>query len=181
MVLWSLSNFTGRNMKTIKLGFSRPSKWKPFSWLIMTAYTIPYDHVYVRMDIGDSREIIYQASGLAVNFMSPAIFAANNVIVNEYTVDISDDSYGKMVQFCIDNAGKPYGIKDIFGLAWVRINYWLGRTVKNPFNDNGATYVCSELGAVILADFAGVTLPEDADDMTPLDVYNLMQSLNQKV
>lgn len=169
-------------MKRIYVGFSRPNKWKPFSWLIQTAYGINYDHVYVRFheDTYD-RDIIYQASSTMVNFMSTSVFNANNVVVAEVPLDISDDNYLKMVQFCIDNAGVPYGIKEIFGLAYVRVCYWLGKTVKNPFIDNGSTYVCSELVSTIILDFANIKLDKDPEDMTPLDVYNLIMSLSQKV
>lgn len=164
-------------MDSIVIGFSKPKTWHPFSWLIMTAYNIPYDHVYVRIQ-SDSmqRNLLYQASSLAVNFMGEDIFNAANDVVREFTVQISAENKLKLLQFAIDNSGKPYGIKDCFGLAYVRICELFGKTVKNPFNDGGATYVCSELAGYILVEFAGATLPEDIGDLTPKDVYQYLLS-----
>lgn len=169
-------------MQTITIGFSKPNTWKPFAWLIMRAYSTPYDHVYIRIHSDKyERDLIYQASSIMVNFMSPEVFDASNITINSFKLSISDESYKSLMQFCIDNAGKPYGIKDILGLSWVRINDWLGRTVKNPFNDGGTTYVCSELVSTILVDFTDIKLNKDTADMTPLDVYNVMLSLDDKV
>jgi hypothetical protein len=165
-------------MEKILVGFSKPNKWKPFAWLIMVAFNIPYDHVYIkyRSDKYD-RNLIYQASKLMVNFMGDAQFLSENVIVDEFQVDITEENKTAMVQFAIDNAGKPYGVKQIFGMAWVRINELLGRKITNPFQDEGQTYVCSELASYILQQYAGAQLPRDLDDMTPLDVFNYLTSL----
>src|ERR1051325_226822 len=162
-------------MKSISVGFSRPNRWKPFAWLIMKAYNIPYDHVYIRVHSDKhDRDLIYQASGIAVNFMGPAIFDSNNVIVKEFKIDIADDKYQALMQFAIDNAGKPYGIKEVVGLAWVRVMQLCGKTVKNPFKDGGATYVCCELVGHILEQFAGVDIPGSMYDWNPKDVYDFL-------
>ena len=169
-------------MRTLKIGFSRPKTWKPFASLIMNAYRIPYDHVYIKIYAPNyDREIIYQASKSMVNFMSPDVFKDENLVVREFEMPINEDSYRILMQFAIDNAGKHYGVKNILGLTYVRICYWLGKTVRNPFNDRGATYICSELVAKILKDFEGLKLDKDLTDMTPLDVYNLLISLNSQV
>lgn len=165
-------------MNSVIMGFSRPKTWKPFAWLIMTAYNIPYDHVYIKIYSSKyQRALIYQASSTMVNFMGADIFDANNTVVKEFQLEISDDNAVKLMQFAIDNAGKPYGLKEIFGLAVVRIAELCGKSIKNPFKDNGSTYVCSELAAYILQEYMQDKLPKDFEDMTPLDVYNYLSSL----
>ena len=165
-------------MSTIKIGFSKPKKCKPFAWLIMFGYGIPYDHVYLELYSKKyDRKMIYQASGSKVNFMGYELFHEENVVLAEYTVEISDDKYIALMQFAIDNSGRPYGIKQCFGMAIVRIAEIMGKNIKNPFRDGSNTFVCSEMGAYVLENFAGVTLPRDMDDITPLDLWNYFQSL----
>lgn len=165
-------------MNSLVVGFSKPKKWKAFAWLIMKGYNIPYDHVYIKFHSDTySRDLIYQASGLAVNFMSTAIFETANDVVREFTFQISDAKKVSMIQFAIDNSGKPYGFKEILGLAWVRLNELIGRKVDNPVKDGSNTWVCCELVASILENFAGIEIQEDLSDITPKDLYNYLSKI----
>jgi hypothetical protein len=167
-------------METITVGFSKPNKWKIFAWLIMKAYNIPYDHVYVKFHSSTyDRDIIYQASKMMVNFMGTDFFQTENIIVDEFPVEITSESKIKLMQFAIDNAGKPYGIKEAFGMGIVRICELFGKKIKNPFADKTQTYVCSELAGYILESYAGASIPKDVDDITPLDVYNYLTALKK--
>lgn len=155
-------------MGRIIVGFSRPKKWKPFAWLIMKAYGIDYDHVYVKFRSEKfDRNIIYQASSTMVNFMSDEIFEEENLIVDEFEVEITDENLVGMIQFAMDNAGRPYGVKEALGLGIVRIAELLGKTIKNPFKDGGSTYVCSALGAYILKHYTALNIPVDPEDVSP--------------
>lgn len=155
-------------MEKIIIGFSRPKKWKIFAWAIMKAYDIPYDHVYIRFHSNYYiRDVIYQASSTMVNFMSPVIFKEENIIVKEFELDISDENKKNLVGFAMDNAGRPYGIKQCLGLAIVRICEFFGKNIKNPFSDGNKTYICCELGAYILKDYVGVDVPYDVDSLNP--------------
>lgn len=169
-------------MITVKIGFSRPKSWKPFAALIMFAYDIPYDHVYIKFHSNSfDRDVIYQASSIMVNFMSPVIFEQNNLVIKEFSLEISDPNYKSMIQFAIDNAGKPYGIKQCFGLAIVRIYELLGKRIKNPFADGGATYVCCELGEYIIEEFDNIKLPFDQDTVNPKEFYDFMEQITRKI
>lgn len=167
-------------MKTIKIGFSKPNnmRYKIFAWLIMKSYKTSYSHVYIKLRSENyERDIIYQASGTIVNFMSPDIFSSHNEIVEEFQVSLTDENYIKMMQFAIDNAGKPYGIKECFGLAIVRICDFFGKKISNPFKNEGKTYICSELAGFILREFDQVTFDKKQYDLTPLDIYTYFKSL----
>lgn len=166
-------------MTSISIGFSRPKTWKPFAELIMLGYGIPYDHAYVRFHSDFyNRDVIYQASSTMVNFMSPVIFECNNVIVKEFQIQITDENRKAMVGFAMDNAGKPYGIKECFGLAWVRLNEIVGRRIKNPFADGGTTYVCCEMAAAILNQYSSIKVPYDLDNLNPKELYNFMEKVS---
>jgi hypothetical protein len=167
-------------MDSIVVGFSKPKTWKPFSWLIMTGYGIPYDHVYIKFH-SDSfdRDIIYQASELMVNFMGKQ-FTDANTIVDEFEVEITPENKLALIQFAIDNAGKPYGIMEAFGLAIVRIAELFGKKINNPFSNNGSTYVCSVLVGYILAQYAGIDVPDQTDNITPKEVYDYLMLIKAK-
>lgn len=170
-------------MGNLIVGFSRPKKFKLFAWAIMKAYGIDYDHVYVKFhsDTYD-RDIIYQASSTMVNFMSNKIFDENNITVAEYTVAIPDDKQKALIQFAMDNAGKPYGILDCVGLAAIRLaDLLFHKKIKNPFGDGGKTYVCCELGAYILEEFANLQIKYDLDSINPKELRSAMDELSRPV
>ena len=165
-------------MNEIIVGFSKPKKWKPFAWLIMTGFGIDYDHVYVRWYSELYKvNILFQASKLSLNFESFEAFQDENIVVAEYPVQLTDENKVKMVQFAINNANKAYGIKECVGMAIVRIASLFGKKIKNPFGDGGATYVCSELVGTILEQFANAQIPMDLDDMTPVVIRQYMDGL----
>lgn len=163
----------------IIFGFSRPKKFKPFAWLIMKSYGIPYSHSYIKIFSEKyDRYLIYQASSTMVNFMNMETFNEEALVVSETQVKVTQDQRSKIIQFAIDNCGKPYGVKDIIGLAWVKLNSWVGREVKNPLSDKDSTLICSELTSIVLRDCLNIVLPKDPDDMTPLDVYQLLDRVS---
>ena len=162
-------------MKTIYIGFSKPKRWKPFAQLIMFAYGISYDHVYVRFySEAYDRNIIYQASKSIVNFMGNDVFKSENIIINEFEINISDESDLKLMQFMIDNSGKPYSLKEIVGLAYVKINRFFNRKIENPFKTSTESYVCSTIASYILQNYTDIKNLIDYEDMSPEDVYNLL-------
>lgn len=167
-------------MRTIIVGFSRPIKPTLFAKGIMWVDGTEYDHVYIKWTWGAiNRDIIYQASKLAVNFESNLTFDSHALTIEEYSVDISDDCHKQIMQFCMDNSNKPYGIKEIFGFCWVNICKKIGQTVHNPFPSHGNSYVCSKLGAEILAMTGKVSIGS-SDDIDPLDLNNIVKAAGLK-
>jgi len=160
-------------MKNIILGFSRPKKWKPFAWLIMVAYKTSYDHVYIKFYSNTyQRNIIYQASKMMVNFVGSVVFESENIVVKEFQIQISDENYSSLMQFTIDNAGKPYSLKEIAGLALVKISSFFGKTIENPFKEGTDEYVCSVLAGYILENYTKEGLTIDFQDINPKFLYD---------
>ncbi len=161
-------------MANITIGFSRPKTWKPYAWLIMKLYNTSYDHVYIKFySESYQRELIYQASGIRVNFMSHEIFFNDNICIAEFDIGVSEEDKKKTIQFAIDNCGKPYGIKAAIGLGIVRICEMFGKTIKNPLDDGQKTYVCCELAAQILINI-GYKFNKDVDNISPKDLNNFL-------
>lgn len=163
-------------MSKFIVGFSKPKKWKLGSWLIRKAYKTDYSHVYIKMwSEKYSRYIVYQASHTLVNFMSTAIFEQEAIVIKEFQLQITDDSKTKIMQFAIDNAGKPYGFLNLLGLGIKRGCELLGLTGRNFLSDQKHSYVCSELIAQILKEFHSLGQEiKDSETITPKDIYEIL-------
>jgi hypothetical protein len=83
------------------------------------------------------------------------------------------------MQFAIDNAGIPYGIKNAFGLAIQRLAHLCGFKIKNPFSDGSKSYVCCEIAGYVLESFANVDLPQDLNEITLEQIYDFMVSASK--
>jgi len=169
-------------MESIVIGFSRPRRFKVFGWMIMTAYGTNYDHVYLRIHSESiERDIIYQASKLMINFVGSAVFESENEIVKEFEISISSEHKKSLMQFAIDNAGKPYSFREVLGLAWVRLNALFGKKISNPLRDGQNAYVCSVIQAYILENYTGDNIPGDFEDVSPKDLYDYLTSKQANV
>ncbi len=161
-------------MRKVIVGFSRPIEWHVLSATIMLVERTNYSHVYVRTRSDKyDRDLIYQASGLAVNFVGLDFFLSKNTIVDEFDFDVSDETYVKLMQFCIDNAGKPYGSKQLVGMGIKKLGF------ENPFRDGKQTYVCSEMAAYIIKEFISGGIGTDLDDIDPRAVHEYLSSIKR--
>lgn len=137
---------------------------------------VPFSHAYIKIwSEKYGRYLIYQASGLQVNFVNQEIFESHNVAVAEFEVQITAETRTKVMQFAIDRCGVPYSIAELFGFAAVKICSVVGKDINNPCGDGSKSYVCSELVSEIIRDCLGHQLPKDPDDMTPKDLYDFLK------
>jgi hypothetical protein len=162
-------------MNTIIIGFSRPKAWlRPFSWVIRLVTWAPYSHTYIRYDNAyTDRSIVFQASGLVVNFMGQTMFDTEEDIYAEFSVPVSAATKLLVIQNATDKVGSPYGVGQIVGFGWVLFMRIFGKKVNNPFAST-SSFVCSELVADLLNEMNGSTL--DSSTMTPKDIYNYVLS-----
>lgn len=132
-------------MKKVIVGFSTRSGI--FSSLIKWITNSKVSHTYVRIPVPEYGEsVVFQASGLHVNYMNFEVFKkAGNIIIEEYEIKVDNDTYefGEMLR--VMEAGKPYSIKELFGLLWILSMRGFGVKVKNPFRDGSRSYICVEL------------------------------------
>jgi hypothetical protein len=162
---------------SIIIGFSRPSKLWPlplFAWAIMLFDWSNFSHAYIRfsMDAYD-REMVFQASGLRVNFMPWTTFQTMEVIVHEFEIPVSAETKQAVIQYALDEVGTPYALLAAFGIIPVKIAALFGKKIKNPITQKGDW--CSEEAAIVLKDYDQI--PFTADQvrcMTPTDVYNYL-------
>lgn len=159
----------------IIIGFSRPlAKFQLFADAIMLFDRSSFAHAYIKFH-SDSydRDLVYQASGLRVNFMGWNLFKSQEVIVKEFVIPVAPETKQKVIQFAMDNVGMPYSLGAALGILAVKGAALIGVKIKNPISQRG--YFCSELAAIILEDYCGAQLTdEDVRRMTPTDVYNYL-------
>jgi len=157
-------------MRTLYIGFSKPiHKILPvYSWAIRLLEGTKFSHVYVRHSTKYNIDLIYQASGTQVNFESGELFFQKAETVREFEFDVSDQAFDNYMGFAIRNAGKPYGILQVVGIALCSI---FGLK-KNPFPNGKSNYVCSELIAEILFEIGKFKYDKNIfDRCTPKDLY----------
>lgn len=156
-------------MKKIIVGFSRPKKWNILSYLIMKFQRTNYSHVYVKFRSESlNRDLIYQASGLQVNFVGSSLFYEHHIVVGEFELEISAEIYKKTLQFSVDKAGSPYSMKQLFNILLYTF------TGKSILKDGRNAYICSELVGEILSDNFKIVIDKDLDIVTPKDIYKIL-------
>jgi len=150
-------------MKTIRVGFSTRSCALP--WVIRKATASRVSHTYIRIPVPEhSTSMIFQASGLNVNYCNGELFDSHNDIIEEYDVDISDEQFLISEKFRVTESGKPYSSKQLVGfLTVLAARRILGKHISNPSSDGNHSYICVEIVAVCLG-------LGNAESMTPEDL-----------
>jgi hypothetical protein len=99
--------------------------------------------------------------------MGETNFFKHHEIIEEYLLEIDEKAITKIGQICVDREGKPYAIKQTFGIAWTAIVWILtGRDIKNPLADGDKETNCIEEWGTILAQALGVEPPEHLDGLS---------------
>lgn len=136
----------------ITVGFS--TKKTALAWLIRTAEKTPYSHCYIRyFNHFVGQEYVLHAAGSSVHLTEYSQFLNDkNIVIEEFDIPLEDlMALKKVIKFSLSQNGKPYGIFQLLGMAWVRfLKGMTGKSFKNPFHDGQKTMVCSEFVAYIL-------------------------------
>lgn len=166
----------------IIIGFSRPKGgFEPFAWLIELATKSPRAHAYIRFySLEYKKWIIFQASGLKLNFVGNKLFDSKEEIQGEFNIPVSIRTKNRTIRFAIDNVGIPYGIGQVIGFGWVLLMRAFGKKVKNPFYSK-SSYFCSELAAEILTEILDPKDKIDPSTMSPQDLYEYLISKGFKL
>lgn len=151
-------------MDKIYIGFSTHNG-SIFSKCIRLAEGSEYSHVYIRK-VSKYGEYIYQASGLAVNFMNFEIFKKSNTIVEEYEFELSILKKEKLLSFFIKYAGAGYELKSILKIAAIIAAKKIGFKLKFKSTDD-SKFICSELGAFFCREILEIRIDDQLDFITP--------------
>lgn len=167
-------------MEKIYIGFSKSKKKFPiFSWAIRAIECTKYSHVYLRrysknIDV----EYVYQASGTMVNFMHIDTFKSHSEPLEEFEFEISLDVHKKLIKRCMELAGKPYGLSQIWAILMAK----LGIRKKNKDVNSEYAWICSEI-VVEMLDKSGIINKKDwkksPDLVTPKDINIMLKSIKK--
>lgn len=157
-------------MPKMVVGFSRPKKFKIGSYFIRAWQGfVPYSHVYLKFEnkwLGV--DVVYQASHGAVNCVEYNNFISSNIVIDEFMIDMSDDSIRQAVRSCIFLLQKPYGYLGLFKLICKKL-------FKIEAKGDGIKSLhCSELACIICPDLA---INKDPDFVEPIDLYNNLKKV----
>jgi hypothetical protein len=128
--------------RKIQIGFSYSCNM--VSKAIRVIENTSFSHIFLSFHSESlNRTLIYHASGHNVHFTNINRFLEKSVIVDLFEIEVTPEQYKQIMQFCVDNAGVPYGAIQLVGMSLMRL---FGKVMKsNPFADGSATQVCSEL------------------------------------
>jgi hypothetical protein len=155
-------------MKKLIIGFSDGGN--ALSNIIKWVTKSHVSHVFTM--IADSGEIvIFQASGLKVNYENYNTFLGHEKIVEMYSIDLTDAEAEANKKFRLTNVGLPYAWQELFGFGWVLFMRKFGRVVKNPFSQGDHAYICVDTSVSQLPiDIASKIADKDGPgSMTPED------------
>lgn len=157
-------------MKSIAIGFSKSKKFFPIGSLAIRAYMgTPYSHVYLKFHSESlNRELIYEAVGAGVRFIGSKRWEEHATEVASFELDISDESYCKIMQYCIDNSGIEYGFLQNIGVV---VSNFLG--LKRNVFSSGEN--CSEMIGKILG-LEGRDFEKDLNLLTPKDIFLILNN-----
>ena len=151
-------------MEKIYIGFSTHTG-NLLSKTIQLVEGSNYSHVYIRRN-SKYGEYVYQASGLAVNFMNAEIFRAHNITVEEYEFELPDDKKEKLLSFFIKYAGAGYELKSLFKILAMLGAKRIGWDLKFK-GDGSQEFICSELAAFFCEEILGINIEGELDFITP--------------
>jgi len=167
---------------SIIIGFSRPKGFfKPFSWLIRLATWSSISHAYIRFNSRDfDQNVVYQASGLAVNLVSQEFFDKKEIVCKEFIIPINLKTKEKTLKNAARNLGKPYSVVQIVGFGFVLMAGIFGLKIRNPFYSK-SSFFCSELASDIIIEVGDATKETvDPSAMSPQAICNYLESKDFK-
>lgn len=161
-------------MKKVTVGFSRGRTI--ISDIICVLDDSPFSHTYFSFYSESlDRHIIYHANFMGVNFVNKERFEMSSDILEEITLEIDEEIYIRVMQFCIDKSSIRYDIKGVIGKGLLR----LGIMKSNPWNDGLKSVDCSEIVNAILK-CKGIEAGFNPATDSPKQIYEFLISLQDR-
>lgn len=156
-------------MKKVIIGFSRPIKFKLGAKLIMWSDRSNFSHAYIRFESERWKtSFIYQATGHGTHFMGGQTFEKINVPVEEFQIEVPDDTEALVGAMCVAREGRPYAVKQVIGKGLVKLIQLLtfGKLkISNPLGQPDQTDCIDEVSTV-LKEGLGIQTPLDMDTVS---------------
>lgn len=154
-------------MKKISVGFSKALKPTLIGNIIQKVMKTKYSHTYIHLFNSNQ---IFEAEFVGVRLMGYDRWLKKSKVVEEVTIEMSDDRYSELLMFIAANKGKSYSTMQLFRILLRK----LGLDVTRQNGDE--SYICSELVARALAPELGLDT-DNLDYITPRQIYEMVKKL----
>lgn len=153
-------------MRTFQTGESYPKKFKIIAYLIKLIEG-GHSHTFVTWKDEGGRRWISEARGGGGRVISNAEFKRDNLIVNVYDYETTEDRYEDVINYLWETSHSSYGKMQMIGLGIMRLmNFLFGKWKRftNWFRNGEFSQICCErvIRAVMIT---GVSMPENPDNM----------------
>lgn len=156
-------------MLDIKILFLRPkSKFPIFSWVIRLVQKTEYSHIGILLE----EETILDATIAGVEFTDFRKYRKKYEIVKKMPIKNSLVYSNQVYEWAWPYKDAEYSILQNIGLG---LRY-LKLIKSNPFGSNDRKIVCSELAALFMNKFSGLTI-EDSDNYDLVRIYEIVEEL----
>src|ERR1039457_1974261 len=119
-------------------GFSKAKGFDVLSKIIEIEEKRPFSHDYMRLSEPTGVEVVFQATGLAVNLDSFDGFRTVETVVEEYEIELTGPQYLNVWHYILGKLGAPYSIMQL-----VRI--LIKKLTGIKLGNDGQSEICSEL------------------------------------
>lgn len=160
-------------MKTMYLGFSTASAWKPASAAIRWWWGVPYSHVYLRWSTPWGFDEILEAASSHIGMVEQRTWSHKNKMIKEVPFNITHEKWNRVMREIRSRTGTPYGYGQFLQIALCE----LLKLDKNPWGDGKRTYVCSEVAIDFLTIVGADVSSLDRDRVSPKDIYDFVERL----
>lgn len=126
-------------MKVFYIGFSRNTKGKIFSKLLMWYMGKKYSHTFFKFS---DRYILHSEIENGVNYWTLERFCDVNTITDMYKIEVSQNQYIDLRERLNEHIGHKYAFWQNIGIILVDLLVKFGIKKDNPFRDGDN---CSEL------------------------------------
>lgn len=165
-------------MKQLTVGFSTHKGLSIGSKLIRLWMNTTFSHTYLYFKLQElDQYTVFHAVGTGPQFISKDTFLLHNIIIREFSFNVSEEQYHTILNKCHQASGRlKYGYLQNLGLV-------LARLFKRKNNLFDAGVNCSEWIAdcIIEIDPEAFSKFNDLNLVTPKDVYNYLDGKYGKI
>lgn len=156
-------------MRKLDIHFTSSSKFFPIGcWIIKAYMRTKYSHVAFKFTTNRNKSLIYEAVGVGVRFISESLWLKKVIIEETYSIDLTEEQFNKIMDFCIDHAGISYGYLQNIGIVIAD----LLKLDHNPFDMKEE--VCSQILGEILIEI-GYKFKKQSNLLTPKDIQEALK------
>jgi hypothetical protein len=157
-------------MKSITIGFSKSKKKFAIGSLLIRLYMkTEYSHTYLGFYSSSlDRALKYEAVGGGVRFIGSKEWETHALEICSYKIDLTDEQYSEILQYCVDHAGQDYGFMQNIGVILANIFNLRKNIWASGLN-------CSELIGRML-EIKGYSFNKDLNLLTPKDIENALRA-----